>query len=188
VWTGLHDYSVTIQEREVLGTQSSEHVLHYAFQKPSRARVDVISGTKSGTTIVWNGGDRVIAYRRNLSFFKKHGGVRDRDLTSLRGNSILSADLGDIVACFGEHRAALIERDGPSIEDEATEEVALPYTGVSCQDDSESDRAVTLDVLDLSRRTGLILMRTRYEGDEVVERWLLSDYRIDPGLTDADLQ
>jgi hypothetical protein len=188
LWNGLHEYSVTIEEREVMGAQTSEHTLHYAFRKPNQARLDVVTGTKSGSTILWSGGDRVIAYHRNLSFFKMHGGVKDVDLTSLRGNSILSPNMGDLLACFGEHRAALIEREGPVIDGEPTDELALPYAGVSCPDDSPSDRNVTLDILDVSQHSGLILMRTRYEGEAVVERWVLKDYKIDSGLTDADFK
>jgi hypothetical protein len=187
-WANLHDYSVTIEEHEVMGTETSEHEIRYAFRKPDHARLDVVTGTKSGSTIVWNGGDRVIAYRRNMSFFKIHGGVKDRDLTSLRGNSVLSPNMGDLLACFGEHRAAIRENDGPVVEGESTDEIALPYKDVQCPDDSVSDRAITLDVLDVSKRSGLILERRRYEGDVLVEQWELKDYKIDSGLTDADLR
>ncbi len=187
-WATLHEYSVTIQAHEVLGDRSSDHELHYAFRKPHEARLDVVAGTKSGSTILWDGSDRVTAYRRALSFFKMHGGVRDVDLTSLRGNGILNPNMGDVVACFQAHRERLEERPGPTVGDEATDEVALPYTNVSCPDDSSVDKAVTLDVLDLSKRTGLIVMRKRYVGDQVVEHWELKDYKIDTNLTDADLR
>jgi len=188
VWAGLHDYSVTIVAHEVLGDQTSEHELRYSFVKPHNARLDVVEGTKSGSTIVWSGGDHVTAYRRNMSFFKMHGGVKDRDLTSLRGNSILSPNMGDLLACFAEHRSTLREHDGPTIDGDPTDELALPYTDVACPDDSSSDRAITLDVLDVSKRTGLILTRKRYEGDALVERWELKDYKIDSGLAVSDLK
>ncbi len=184
-WLGLHEYSVTIMAHEVMGDQSDEHELFYEFQKPDHARLDVVNGTKSGSVILWNGGDRVTAYRRNLSFFKIHGGVRDHDLTSLRGNGILNPNMGDVLACYGDHRSDLREREGPEIDGEATDEIALPYAGVTCPDDPESDRDVTLDELDISKKTGLVVMRKRYAGDTVVERWELKDYRIDSGLLEA---
>ena len=59
---------------------------------------------------------------------------------------------------------------------------------MSCPDDPVSDKGVTLDVLDVSKKTGLILMRRRYEGDQVVERWQLKDYKIDPGPGQAALR
>ncbi len=188
-WQSIHDYSVTIDAHEEMGDQSDEHELRYLFVKPDHARLDVVSGTKSGTTIVWNGGDSVVAYRRSMSFFKIHGNVRQKDLTSLRGNGVLSPDLGDLVACFGDHRDALQVGEGPVVDGEPTDEISLPYKDVTCPDDPPVDRgAVTLDVLDLSRKSGMIVERRRYAGDEVVERWSLKDYSIDSGLTDADLR
>jgi outer membrane lipoprotein-sorting protein len=188
-WQSMHDYSVTIDAHEELGAETDEHELHYAFRKPDRARLDVVNGTRSGTTIVWSGGSSVVAYRRSMSFLKMHGDPRQKDLTSLRGNGVLSPNIGDLVACFGEHREELIERSGPVIDGEATDEIALPYKDVTCPDDPPADKgAITLDVLDVSHKTGLILMRKRYAGDEVVERWELKDYVIDSGLRDADLR
>ena len=184
-WLGLHEYSVTIVAHEVMGEQTDEHQLFYEFQKPNHARLDVVEGTKSGSVILWNGGDRVTAYRKNMSFFKIHGGVRDHDLTSLRGNGILNPNMGDVLACYGEHRSELREREGPAIDGDATDEVELPYTSVTCPDDPPTDREITADVIDVSKKTGLVLMRKRYVGDEVVERWELKDYRIDTGLIEA---
>ncbi len=178
-WNALHGYSVTIDAHEVLGTQTADSELHYAFTKPSHAELDVLAGNKSGSTILWDGGDRVVAYRRNMSFFKMHGGVWDRDLTSLRGNSIVSPNLGDLIACFGAHRDALREREGPVIDGQETDELALSYSGISCPDDSPADRAITLDELDISRKSGLVVMRKRFEGEALVERWELKDYKLD---------
>jgi hypothetical protein len=93
--------------------------------------------------------------------------------------------MGDVLACFGQHRGELIERDGPPIDGEPTDELALPYADVTCPDDPATDREITLDVLDVSKRTGLVLMRKRYAGDAVVERWELKDYRIDSPLLEA---
>jgi hypothetical protein len=178
-WNALHGYSVTIDAHEVLGEQTADSELRYAFTKPSHAELDVLAGNKSGSTILWDGGDRVVAFRRAMSFFKMHGSVRDRDLTSLRGNSIVSPNMGDLIACFGAHRDALREREGPVVDGQETEEVVLPYSGISCPDDSPADRAITLDELDISRKSGLIVMRKRFEGDAMVERWELKDYKLD---------
>ena len=187
-WEHLHDYRVTIEAHEVLGSETDDHELRYAFRKPARARLDVIAGSKSGSTIVWDGGDRVVAYRRNLSLFKMHGSARQKDLTSLRGNGVLNANMGDIISCFEQHRESLHEREGPVIEGESTDEIALPYANVSCPNDPPVDHAVTLDVMDVSKKSGLVLLRKRYEGDEVVERWELRDYKVDADLTDADFR
>lgn len=187
-WAHLHDYSVTIEAREILGKESDEHELRYEFRKPDSARLDVLAGTKSGSTIVWHGGDRVIAYRRNFSLFKIHGSARQKDLTSLRGNSILSPNMGDLLSCFEEHRDAVREHDGPVVDGESTDEIALPYANVVCPDDSAADRAVTADILDVSKKSGLIVMRKRFEGDELVEQWELKDYKVDANLSDSDFR
>jgi hypothetical protein len=188
-WNALHDYSVTIDAHEVLGDRSDDAELIYSFRKPDRARLDVITGTKAGSTIVWDGGPRVTAYKRSFSLFKMHSDAWDPSLTSLRGNGILSPDMGDLVECFGAHRSELREGPGPVIDGEATDALALPYKDVVCPDDPPNDRGVvTLDEIDISRTTGLILMRTRFAGDEIVERWELKDYKVDTGLSDAALR
>ena len=113
LWTNLHSYQVTIVEHEVMGDQTSDHELLYEFEKPQHAKLEVVQGTRSGSVIEWDGGDRILAYKANMSFFKLHRGVHDHDMTSLRGNSILGPNMGDVLACFGEHREALREHDGP---------------------------------------------------------------------------
>jgi hypothetical protein len=189
MWVGIEDYSMTIDSHEVLGDQSAENLLHYAYKRPDHARLDIVGGNRSGSTIVWQGGEKVLAYWRRLSLFKLHGDARDKNLTSLRGNGILGANMGDVIACFAANRDLLREHDGPDIDGKATDEIELPYQNVSCPDDPPSDRGVvTLDVLDLDKQTGLALTRRRYQGDQVVERWDLSDYRINTGLGDQDLR
>lgn len=179
-WNALRDYSVTIEAYEMLGTQTDEHELLYEFRKPDYARLDVVKGTRSGATIEWYGGDRATAYKRSFSFLKMHGDVWDKDLTSLRGNGVLTPDMGALVACFDAHRSLLRERAGPTIDGEATIEIELPYTTVVCPNDPADDRGtITRDVVDVSERTGLVLERTRYQADEAVERWELKDYKID---------
>jgi hypothetical protein len=188
-WGGVTDYAVTIDAHEVLGDQTADNEMRYAFKRPDSARLDVLKGRKSGSTIVLDGGDRVTAYYRRLSFFKMHGDARDKNLTSLRGNGILNPNFGDLVACFAAHKDQLRQMEGPTISGEPTDEIALSYQHVDCPNDSTTDRdTITLDVIDITRDTGLIVMRKRYVGDDVVELWQLSDYKINSGLSDADLR
>jgi len=185
-WNALRDYSVTIDAYEVLGNVTDQHEMFYAFRKPGHARLDVVKGARSGSTIIWDGGERVTAFKRSLSFFKMHADAWDKNLTSLRGNGILSPNMGAIVACFDAHREALHERTGPVLDGDATIEIELPYTDVVCPYDSAADRGViTRDVLDVSESSGLILQRMRYQGNDVVERWELSDYKLDSEVADS---
>ncbi len=188
-WNDVHDYRVTIEAHEQLGDVTDEHEFLYAFRKPDRARLDVVKGPRSGGTILWDGSGRVTAYKRALSLFKMHAGPWDKNLTTLRGNGILSSNMGDVVDCFAAHRDALREHDGPVVDGEATDEIELPYVGITCPDDPKDDRGtVTLDKVDISKRTGFVMMRERYAGDQVVERWELKDYKIDSGLDDSEFR
>ncbi len=188
-WAGIQDYSMTIDAHEVLGDASGEAELHYAFKRPDHARLDVIRGAHSGSTVTWDGGDRVTAYKRIFSLFKIHPDVHDDRITSLRGNGIQTGNLGDVLACYAAHRDALRQIPGPLIDGKPTDEISLPYRDVTCPDDSPTDRGtVTLDVIDVERDTGLVVMRERYAGSLVVERWELTGYKINSGLDDSDLR
>jgi len=179
-WETLAGYSVTIESHEVMGDQSDDHEFHYSFHKPTHAQLDIVRGTRSGGTILWEGGDGVVAYKRPFTILREHANAWDVNLTSLRGNGILSSNMGDLIDCLGAHRGALREKPGPVLDGVATDEISLAYAGFTCPDDSTTDRgAVTLDVVDVASATGLVLLRTRYQGSAVVERWELKDYKID---------
>ena len=52
-----------------------------------------------------------------------------------------------------------------------------------------SDRGtVTLDAIDIARDSGYIVMRKRYAGSEIVESWSITDYKVNAGIADADLE
>jgi hypothetical protein len=188
-WNGVVDYTMTIEAHEVLGEDSADSELHYAFKRPNRARLDVLKGLQSGSTMVLDdSGDTVTAYMRAFPVFKKHGGAHDKDLTSLRGNGILMPNVANLIACYAGHRDELRQIEGPVVDGHATDEVELPYANVTCTADADGDRGVvTLDVIDIARDTGYIVMRKRYVGNEIVERWEITDYKINSGLGDDDL-
>ncbi len=178
-WSGLHGYSVMIDAHEVLDGKVDDHQLHYAFVKPQHAEIDVVGGSQTGATVVWDGGDRLTLFRRGLSFFKMHAGLHDKAVTSLRGNTVLAGDLGDILTCFAAHRDTLTETDGPILDGAETSEIRMTYHGVACPDDPPADRDVTLDVIDISKASGLVVERRRYQGSAIVERWDLTGYKLD---------
>lgn len=183
-WSNVHDYSATIVSHEVLDGRREDRVLRYAFRKPEQARLDLLSGTKAVATIVWNGGDSVTAYRSGFSFFKLHGSARDPRFTSLRGNGVLTPNLGEIVACFQADANGVSERPGPVVTGEATTEIALDGAHAPCSADSAIDAHITRDVIDVSP-DGIVLARRRYEGPSLVEEWLVTQERINAGLDDA---
>ena len=184
-WRQVRDFTVTIEATERLGGRTTQNVLHYAFRKPDRARLDVVAGPSRGAVVIWRGGDRVTAYHRSLSFFKVRTRVKSSRVTSPRGNGVLTPNLGDVLECFARHRGDVRERPGPMVDGDATSAIVLNYTGgVACPDDSSKDGDVTQDVLYVSRRTGYVVRRERYERESLVERYALRDLRVDEGLPD----
>ena len=184
-WRQVRDFTVTIEATEWLGGTTIQNVLHYAFRKPERARLDVVAGPSRGAVLIWRGGDGVTAYQRSLAFVKVRAGANASRVTSPRGNGVLTPNLGDVLECFARHRGDVRERPGPRVDGDATNAIVLNYTGgVTCPDDSSRDGGVTRDVLYVSRRTGYVVRRERYERESLVEEYALRDLRIDEGLPD----
>ena len=187
-WNGISDYTMTIEAHEVLGQESADSELHYAFKKPNRARMDVIKGNNSGSTVYFEPPNKLTAYMRSFSVFKKHGEVREKDLTSLRGNSILNPNIGDVIACWSAHAGLMRQTEGPLVNGQQTDLISLPVAKITCPDDAAADRGVvTFDEIYIARDSGLIVMRKRYAGREILERWEITDYKLNTGLTDDDL-
>jgi outer membrane lipoprotein-sorting protein len=186
-WAHINSYSMTVETTEWTRGQSVQEVLHYAFRKPDRARLEVVAGSKRGSVLIWRGGDRVVAYHRGFSIVRIAAGVKSGNVTSSRGNGILTPNLGDVLDCFASRREQVRESAGPIIGDEPTDAVALEYSkgGSTCPDDSTQDQAVTRDVLYVSRASGYVVERERYEGDALVERYLIHDLSIDSDLPDS---
>jgi outer membrane lipoprotein-sorting protein len=187
-WADVRDYSVTIDARETLGNRTESNVVSYRFRQPDRARLEIVSGPHKGSVLVWRGGSDVVAYHSWLRFVKVHYKIDAQDVTSLRGNDVLAPDLDTLIACFAEHPDRLSEHPGQQIDGEPTTVVEMAREGISCRTDSVTDRAVTRDVVYLSDGTHLPLLRERYVGALLVERWKLSDLKINRGLPDGDFQ
>ena len=112
--------------------------------------------------------------------------MTDKTVTSIRGNTVRAADPGDVLQCFENHRANLAAAPGPTIDGVTTEELAMDRTtGASCPDDSVADHAVTRDVLMISSDSQLPVERLRYVGAALVERWHLTNLKLNSGLTPA---
>ena len=186
-WAHVHDYTVTIDSREVLGKRTETRTVHYAFRSPDKSRLEVLAGPNRGGVLVWNGGPDVTAYHRGLGFIKVRADGHSARLTSMRGNGIFSSDFGRVLACFDAHRSAVHEGTGPLVDGKPTSTVTLTYDGFTCADDSAQDRDVTRDVLYFNP-AGVLVQRERFIGDEAVERWGFRDLRINEGVDDEALR
>jgi outer membrane lipoprotein-sorting protein len=184
-WSNVRDYTVTIDSREFRDSRSQRQLLKYAYRRPDRARLEIVDGAQRGAIIVWRGNNSATAYRRGLRLFSLHLAPRDERVTSLRGNGVLTPNFDGILACFADHRAQVSERRGPPVEGEPTTAIALARAGFACAIDSPIDREVTRDVLYVSQKSGLPVLRERYVGARLVERWELHDLRLNPNLPDS---
>jgi outer membrane lipoprotein-sorting protein len=90
VWNSVTSYSATVVVFEREGTEVQSSVLDYTFRKPSSATVHFIAGRNAGVTVVWNGGDTVVAHRGTglTALFKWTFALHDPHVTTIRGSSI----------------------------------------------------------------------------------------------------
>ena len=184
-WSHVRDYSLTIDAREFRQGRSQQEVLRYSYRRPNRARLEILDGVQRGSVVVWFGDDRASAYRRGLRLFKLYLAPSDGRVTSLRGNGVLTPNFDAILACFADHRSRVTEGPGPRVDGIPTVAIALEYAGFTCATDSPFDRDVTRDVLYVSSKTNLPVLRERYAAEQLVERWELRDLRLNSGLTDS---
>ena len=184
-WSHVRDYSLTIDAREFRQGRSQQEVLRYSYRRPNRARLEILDGAQRGSVVVWFGDDRASAYRRGLRLFKLYLAPSDGRVTSLRGNGVLTPNFDAILACFADHRSRVTEGPGPRVDGIPTVAIALEYAGFTCATDSPFDRDVTRDVLYVSSKTNLPVLRERYAAEQLVERWELRDLRLNSGLTDS---
>jgi hypothetical protein len=185
----LSDYAVTIDAHEVDGSSSDDRVIRFWYRKPDRAKMEVLKGPAAGTRLEWVGGDKARVRGGIFSWFPIWLDLHDPKITSLRGNTMLRAELEPTLECFAAHRSFVTESAGPRIDGQPTDLITLSIpTGLGCPADSTTDRVVTKDVLTVSHDTGVLLRRERYVGDTQVERWLLSDIVTNSGLKDADFR
>src|SRR5579872_6319322 len=122
-WANVTAYSATVAVFEREGTQVSSTVLDYTFRKPSSATVHFDAGPNAGVTVVWNGGDTVIAHRGTglAALFKKTFPLHDPQVTTIRGSSIDQLSFAAIIA-HSQGTPGLVSQDaGPAILGIATD-------------------------------------------------------------------
>lgn len=185
----LSDYAVTIDAHEVDGTSIDDRVIRFWYRKPDRAKMEVQKGPAAGTRLEWVGGTKARVRGGIFSWFPIWLDLHDARITSMRGNTMLRAELEPTLECFVAHRSAVTESSGPRVDGAPTDQITLSIPGgLGCPADSAADRTVTRDVLTVSRDSGVLLRRERYVGETQVERWNLSDVVTNAGLKDADFR
>ena len=163
----IREYSATIQAHEADGDRVDDRVLRFTFSVPDHATLEATSGKGAGMTLVWSGGTRVRVRGGLFSILPVWLDLHDPRITSLRGNTMLRAQLGPALHCFEAHR------------DDVTE-------GLRCPADSARDGDVTKDVLTVTQADSKVVRRERYVGSTLVERWVLSDVVVVSGPAPTD--
>jgi len=177
----VSDYTATVTVRETDGKNSDEHVYAYAFKKPSLAKLDVVSGSNKGGGIVWNGGDKVKGHRGGiLSGIHLTLDLHDKQVVSLRGDSIDTGTIPAILERFKQIKGDVTEGNGITVDGTATDAVTLKVA------DPAADNGVTREVLYLSKTTHLPVRRERFAGDAVVKTETFSNLKTNVGLKDSD--
>ena len=170
----LGTYSVVIDAHETLGERSQDYRFRYVHRARGPARLEVLEGPGTGGTLEAAGDGRVSASQRGVPVLKWNGTAGDPAVTTLRGNGLPNADLAALARCLTARTSGVEEQAGPVVDGDATR--ALVVRSPACPQDPPADRALTLEVIDLSERTGLPVLRKRYAGREIVERWSLHHY------------
>ena len=163
-WTAISGYSATLTVFEQKGTQTQHVVFDYSFRKPSKATVRVAEGPNAGVTLVWNGGATMEAHRGSgfIALFKKTISLHDPLATTIRGSSIDQLSFGAILDHARQTQGAVAQRNGPTIDGVATDELRLIPTS------SETNTGLSLEIIYLSKTTHFPLRLLGYEGKTLV--------------------
>jgi len=169
-------YSYAVGATEFSGSRVESTTFEIAYDARTQTeRIHVTAGPGAGSNITWNGGDRVavrppgIVHMLTVSL-----DVRNPKIMSMRGNDIRTGVLTRVIGCFRTHADHLtterVEAGGQSL-------AALTMTdpaGIHCGPE-DGDAAVTRDRVLISPASGLPVMRERYAGTTLVERWIIRD-------------
>jgi outer membrane lipoprotein-sorting protein len=166
VWKNVTSYSATVIVVEREGTEVRSSILDYTFHKPSSATVHFTAGPNAGVTVVWNGGNTVVAHRGTgfAALFKKTFSLHNPRVTTIRGSSIDQLSFAAILAHSQGTPGIVSQEVGPAILDIPTEAVTLVPTS------SVADTGLTREVVDISMPTGLPLRILGYEGNTLVRQ------------------
>jgi outer membrane lipoprotein-sorting protein len=178
-WAAVDNYTTTITVHETDGKNVQDRVYHYAYKKPTFAKIDVVSGPGKGSGAVWTGGDRVRGHMGGfLSGIKQSIAITDSRATSLRGDTIEKGSFQSVADDFKNGKVDPSAADA-TVDGVATDAVTVGLTPAA-------PGGATREVVYLSRATHLPVRRMAYAGDALVKQEDFSDVKLNPGLTEGD--
>lgn len=176
-WTGISGYTATVTVFERRGDEVQNVAFAYTFDKPSSATVHVIKGPNAGVTLVWNGGDSVIAHRGSglAALFKKTMSLHDPLVRTIRGSSIDQLSFAAILAHAQNTAGPVSESFGPVIDGVPTADVTLIPAS------STTNTGLTREVVDISLSTSLPVRVLGYNETTLVRQIDFTNVRVKPG-------
>jgi outer membrane lipoprotein-sorting protein len=175
-WANVSSYSATVAVFEREGAQVQNSVLDYTFRKPASATVHFIAGKNAGVTVVWNGGNTVVAHRGSgiLALFKKTFTLHDPEVTTIRGSSIDQLSFPAMLAHLQATPGSVSQAPGAPILGIPTETVTLvPSSPLA-------DTGLTSESIEFAVPTGLPLRVLGYEGATLVRQIDFSNIKLQP--------
>ncbi len=173
-WANAKGYSATVTIFENSGAQVQNMVFDYTFHKPASATVHYDKGPNAGVTIVWNGGDTVVAHRGNglAALFKKTFPLHDPLMTTIRSSSIDQLSFSAILAHSHDTPGTISQNLGPTILGIPTEAVTLVPISPS------ADSGLTHETVDISAVSGLPVRLLGYESETLVRQIDFSNLKL----------
>jgi outer membrane lipoprotein-sorting protein len=180
-YSKVNDYTATIIDHEVKGTDVQDRTYRYAFLKPSYVKLDIISGPGRGGGAVWTGGDQVSGHQGGfLSGIHLKIGLHDGRATSLRGDTIDTGTIGAMLDMFKNPKGTVTETDDKTVDGMLTDELSLKVA-----DPASMDGLTRVDLY-VSHTSHMPVRRDRYVGDQLVKSEQVTDQKINTGLKPSD--
>jgi hypothetical protein len=176
-WTRAHPaYRYVVDATEYASGQVQRSTLDVTYDARMPLEVvRIISGNGHGSVVTWRGGNRVSV--RPPGFFHVLSvsmNVRDPRVLSLRRNDVRTAIFSRVADCIAAHAGMVRIERGAS----ATVITVSDPAGVRCGEE-DGDLAVTVDRVTVGPDDHPIV-RERYAGETLVERWMIRDVRALP--------
>ncbi len=177
-WQGIVSYQCTLTSHEVDGSRVQDRVYHMFFQKPTKTRMEIVSGDGRGGAAVWSGGDTLRGHRGGfLAGVKKTLDIHSPLATSIRGTTIADANYGILLGHLRTFKSVDLEAARLGDHTLVTAQVADPT----------SEAGVTKELF-VFGADGLPLEFEQYQGTSMVKKVDYTDVRVNVPMPDATFQ
>ncbi len=165
-WAPVAAYSATITVFEQKGAEVQTTIFKYTFRKPSTVTVDVVGGPNNGVSLLWTGGDTVVAHRGSGlgGIFKKTFSLHDPHVETIRGSSIDELSFARILDHSAVTAGAMSQGPGVTINNIDTDAVTLVAS------DSATNAGYTREVVEIAKTTHFPMRVLGYEGAALVRK------------------